>query len=398
MRPIASPPIASLQCLRAFAALLVVVGHCQSEAAIAALKRGLPFAPLSVLPWGAGVDLFFAISGFIMVVASRPLFAAPGAAAAFAGRRLKRIVPLYWACTTLYVLIQFATRKPVAGVVASYLFWPIDTFGDGVPRPIFTLGWTLNYEMAFYALFALALPLPRRGAVALVAALLLAAVAAGQLATGQACDPPAGPLWFWTRPIVLEFAAGMAVGAAWCEGWRLPGAARLALAAVALATWALDPMGSAHQALTWITPNDGWRLACWGGPAVALLAAAVLAREPAPGSPALEEASASVPTGLGTPSRATKMLSMLGDASYALYLVHPFVVGTLMRAWTLTGWAQRVGYAPFVALSLVASIAAAFAVHRWIERPVADALARWPARRPLQPGGFIPRFDRPRTP
>ena len=375
MRPIASPHIASLQCLRAFAALLVVVGHCQSEAAVAALKRGLPFAPLSVLPWGAGVDLFFAISGFIMVVASRPLFAAPGAAVAFAGRRLKRIVPLYWACTTLYVLIQFATRKPVAGVVASYLFWPADTFGDGVPRPIFTLGWTLNYEMAFYALFALALPLPRRSAVALVAALLLAVVVAGQLSV-----PPAGPLWFWTRPIVLEFVAGMAVGAAWCEGWRLPGAARLALAAAALATWALDPMGSAHQALTWITPNDGWRLACWGGPAAALLAAAVLARAP-------------IPTGQGTAA-----LAMLGDASYALYLVHPFVVGTLMRAWTLTGWAQRAGYAPFVALSLVASMAAAFVVHRGIERPVADALARWPARRPLQPGGFISRFDRPRTP
>ena len=248
-------PIAAVQSLRAFAALLVVAGHCQTEAAVAAAKQGLPFAPLSVLPWGAGVDLFFAISGFIMVVASRPLFAAQGAAAAFAGRRLKRIVPLYWLCTTLYVLIQVAVRKPVPGVGASYLFWPVDTFGDGVPRPLFTLGWTLNYEMGFYALFALALALPRRRAVALVAILLAAATVAGQV-----CDPPTGPLWFWTRPIALEFAGGMAIGSAWCEGWRLPGGTRLALAAAALAIWAADPLRSAHQVLTWITPNDGWRL------------------------------------------------------------------------------------------------------------------------------------------
>ncbi len=373
-------PIVSLQYLRAFAALLVVVGHCQTEAAVAASRQGIPFAPLSTLPWGAGVDLFFVISGFIMVVASRPLFAAPGAAATFAGRRLKRIVPLYWLCTTLYVLIQAATHKAMPGVGASYLFWPVDTFGDGVPRPIFTLGWTLNYEMAFYALFALALRLPRRRAVALAATLLVVAVT-----VGQTCDLPAGPLWFWTRPIVLEFAAGMAIGSALCEGWRLPDAVRLALAPAALAIWVVDPMGSAHQPLTWITPTDGWRLAAWGGPAAALLAAVVLARAP-------DRASA---------GRGTVALAMLGDASYALYLVHPFVVSTLMRAWTLTGWAHRVGYAPFIVASLVGSVAAAFAVHRWVERPIADALVRRPAQRRSVQGSdvsFVPQFDQPRAP
>jgi exopolysaccharide production protein ExoZ len=344
--------IASIQSLRAFAALIVVVGHAQTEAIIAAAKQGVGFVPLSVLPWGAGVDLFFVISGFIMVVASERLFAAPGGANAFATRRLKRIVPLYWLFTTLYVLIQFATHKSVdaGSLAASYLFWPHDTYGDGALRPIFALGWTLNYEMVFYALFSLAVLLPRRRAVALVAGLLVVGVAIGQVVA-----IPSGPLAFWTQPIVLEFALGMGIGLAWREGVRLGVGPRILLALGGLLLLVYDTMGSAHQASTWITPTDLGRLAGWGLPAAALLSSAALARKPTTSG------------FLGTVA--------LGDASYALYLVHPFVVGPLMRAWALTGLAHQVGYWPFVVISLVVSIAAALAVHRWFELPIARGLA-----------------------
>ena len=300
--------IASIQSLRAFAALIVVIGHAQTEALVAAAKQGSGFAPLSLLPWGAGVDLFFVISGFIMVVASGRLFATPGGAGTFATRRLKRIVPLYWLFTTLYVLIQFATHKPVDGgsLAASYLFWPHDTYGDGVLRPIFALGWTLNYEMFFYALFSLAVLLPCRRAVALVASLLVVGVAVGRVV-----PLPTGPLAFWTQPIVLEFALGMGLGLAWREGVRLGGGPRVVLALAGLLCLGYDTMGSSHQASTWITPTDLWRLAGWGLPAAALLASAALARKPATSGL------------LGTVA--------LGDASYALYLVHPFIVGTMVR-------------------------------------------------------------------
>ncbi len=54
---------------------MVVVGHAQTEALVAASRCGEAFAPSHLLPWGAGVELFFATSGFIMVVASEQMFA-----------------------------------------------------------------------------------------------------------------------------------------------------------------------------------------------------------------------------------------------------------------------------------------------------------------------------------
>ena len=345
--------IEPIQSLRALAALTVVVGHAQTEALVAAARHGAAFVPSHLLPWGAGVDLFFAISGFIMVVASERLFAAPGGAGTFAARRLKRIVPLYWLATTLYVAIQFATRKHVGGLdlAASYLFWPRDVHGDGVLRPIYALGWTLQYEMLFYALFATFIALPWRWCVAAVGAVMAAGVLAGRIWV-----LPAGPLAFWTQPIILEFAFGMAVGLAWREGLRLPTWARAVLASVAVAVLAFDGLDAAHQAITWITPTDGARVLAWGIPTALLVAAAALGAR-------------------GGSSRALAGVVALGDASYALYLVHPFVVLTLARIYTAAGLAGPLGYWPFVAVSLALAIAAAFAVHRWIELPAARALA-----------------------
>lgn len=346
--------IAAIQSLRALAALMVVVGHAQTAAAVAALKAGTGFTPLPLLPWGAGVDLFFVISGFIMVVSSERLFGVSGGATTFAARRLKRIVPLYWLATSLYVAIQLLTHKKVGGgdVVASYLFWPWDVYGDGVLRPLYSLGWTLNYEMFFYAMFAAAIILSRRACVLVVSAVLVVGVV-----TGRLLPFAEGPLAFWTQPIVLEFALGMDLGLLWCGGLRLGLMPRLSLALAGIALLVFDGMDAAHRAADWITPNDFLRVASWGLPAAMIVAAGALGRR-----------RAEAPKGLaGTVA--------LGDASYALYLVHPFVVGVAMRLWTMSGLATHAGYWPFIAAGLAASIAVALAVHRWFEMPVARSLA-----------------------
>ena len=180
--------ILSVQMLRALAALMVVVGHVQAQAIYDAARFGGSFTPSHILPWGAGVDLFFVISGFIMVVSSEKLFAAPHAPVTFITRRLARIIPLYWAFSTLYLLTKASFGAAGANpfptwpdIIASYAFWPADTFGDGFPRPFYTLGWTLNYEMFFYALFAVFLVFPRGKAVSFVAAVLAVGVALGLL-------------------------------------------------------------------------------------------------------------------------------------------------------------------------------------------------------------------------
>ncbi len=94
-----------------------------------------------------------------------------------------------------------ALARDPAFVAASFLFWPMAR-PDGSLQPLYGLGWTLNYEMAFYALFALGLGFGLRGAVAWLGGVLVALVALGTLLA----PPP--PLAFWADPIVLEFALG----------------------------------------------------------------------------------------------------------------------------------------------------------------------------------------------
>lgn len=175
-----------IQALRAFAAIAVVFGHAQTEAlSLAATKMG-GFVPLLVEWTGVGVDLFFVISGFVMVYASQKLFALKGGAATFLYRRLARIAPLYWGVTTFFLLVMLVSpvllssgAPTVQEIVKSYLFIPYAKDGAEMMQPVYKLGWTLNYEMSFYVIFALLIGLPRQIAVLMLAVILMTLVGIG---------------------------------------------------------------------------------------------------------------------------------------------------------------------------------------------------------------------------
>jgi peptidoglycan/LPS O-acetylase OafA/YrhL len=339
----------SIQVLRAVAALMVAFVHAQHDAATVAARLGQGFAESGLGPWGAGVDIFFVISGFIMVHTSGRLFAAEGGARTFLVRRVARIVPLYWAATTLLLLVALAAPKllnqEVAGiwpVVASYLFVPY-VRADGLVQPVLSLGWTLNYEMFFYLVFAVALLRPRReaviGATAALAALALA---------GWALAPLPQPLGFWTDAIVLEFVFGMWLGELRASGLRLGGPARGALALVGVALLVVD-------ATAWGAP----RFLAHGVPAALLVAAAALGTE---------RERAATPFG--------RVAVALGDASYALYLIHPFVIRAGRELALRSGIAEWIGPWGYVYLVTALAALASLAVHRWFERPVTEAARR----------------------
>ena len=296
--------IASVQILRAIAALSVAVGHAQYFIGAAMEKQGQAFGWSFLLPWGAGVDLFFVISGFIMVYSSERLFTAPSGASTFVRRRLTRIVPLYWAAMVLVLVKMAAMHKPLpdlASIGASFLFIPWDTYGTGAPRPFYELGWTLNYEMFFYAVFALFLGFRREITVS------LAAVSLGVLVmVGMALPSSNAQLLVWTQPIVLEFAFGMGLALLARNGFVLSARLRYALIALGAAAFFHDILDSASQPHAWLTPNDFLRVAGWGVPAAMILAACVLKDKERLADNRLARAGA-----------------LLGDSSYALYLSHP---------------------------------------------------------------------------
>lgn len=356
----------TVQALRAAAALMVVIGHSQSAVELIKRHAGQGFVRWTVLPWGASVDLFFVISGFIMVYASRRLFGQPGAVRAFLKRRLARIVPLYWVVTTLFLaLLLAATLKggdrfpSVAAIAASYAFIPFDTYGDGRAFPVFDLGWTLNYEMFFYGIFAIAVGLPRRRAVAAVAALLVLWVVVGTAI-------PAAPvaLHFWTRPIMLDFVMGMGVGLALTEGVRLPSALRVVLTLASLALLVLDPT-HLFDGPVGMTVANGWqRVLVAGIPSTALLAAATLGPEPRLRGPFVP-------------------LTVIGNASYSLYMLHPVALIVLEKLAQKLPTVRLLPGGSLVITTVIAATALALAAFRWGERPMtAWIVRRTEGRRP----------------
>jgi exopolysaccharide production protein ExoZ len=355
--------IVAIQILRAIAAVSVSIGHAQAFIGIPMERQGQVFGWSFLLPWGAGVDLFFVISGFIMVYSSEKLFAAPGGAVTFGWRRLSRIVPLYWCATALFVAKMAVQHKPLpdaTSIITSLLFVPWDTQGTGVPRPVYELGWTLNYEMFFYALFALCIGLRRERAVALVAAFLASSTILGL------CLHPHNPqLFFWTQPIVLEFALGMGLALLVRNGVTLPSFLRYALIALGAAAFFHDLLNSVSQPRIWLTPNDFLRVAGWGVPAAMIVAGCVLKRREALSDNALVRGG-----------------KLLGDASYALYLCHPIVMSAFAMAWYALGLNTRFHPYAGVGFSIVLAIAASVLVYRWFEFPLTRAL-----QRRARPGG-----------
>jgi len=338
----ASPNLKSIQVLRAVAALGVLTLHAATEKVTHIGGEPGPFK--NFLLGAAGVDLFFVISGFVMVYSSQSLFGRADAPRRFFLRRLARIAPLYWAVTAAIILYIYAVHGArlweiysPASLVASFLFYPYPRI-DGFAFPVHLLGWTLNFEMFFYAVFALAIVLPRRAAVAAVCVALAALVVIGRYVALPL------PFQFWSNSIILEFCLGMLVALAYREGVRLPPAAAWALGIAACAGFAAAAM-----------PSGEWRVLFWGLPSAALVASCALS------------------TSTWQPGPAGRFFGLLGDASYSLYLVHPLTF-PLVR-WTVGRWFDF-SQMPWVyaGIAFSAAVAASIVCYLLFERPITRAL------------------------
>lgn len=342
----------AIQLLRALAASMVVVGHLIGTVE----HRPDLFGPVIEARYagGAGVDVFFLISGFIMVFASRRMFGSVAGARDFMLRRLVRIAPLYWATTALALALLMLKGAAPDGraIAASFGFIPYEVggLGNGFAFPIVDLGWTLNYEMMFYVLFALFIPLGRQRAVIGLGATMLTIVVLGAI-----FKPGYVALRFWSQPIILEFVLGTLIALAYGAGrLRLSPLVRVTLVACAAAVYLYDPCGLMGRP---VTPNGIERVIGWGLPSMLILIAAIAGETP-------------------LHSRIARMGVLLGDASYALYLLHPFVIAAMIRVARLPLFSAPGGGVAFVVMTGVAACIGAVVVHTWVERPVTTWLTR----------------------
>ena len=331
--------VRTVQALRGLACLLVVLYHAADAWGAG---QAPPRTADAIWPNGAaGVDLFFVISGFVMALTGAG-FAGSAGAWRFTLRRLRRLVPLYWLMTGVKLAILLAVARPAAlpslwHSAASLLFIP-SREAAGAVRPVLGVGWTLQFEMLFYLLFALSLACRRPPWRVLLPGGAPLAVAG----FFRRPDWPA-PLAL-ANGLVLEFCLGLGV-AAWCQSSLRP------------VRWAACLFGAGLILLLTMPQPGALRFAAWGLPATLMLAGAAAAE------PWLGE-------------RLPRRLLAVGDASYAIYLVHPFVVPVLARgAAHAPPWAAWPG---LLGASVIVSVAAGLALHRFVDQP----LQHWLAARP----------------
>lgn len=322
-----------IQALRFFAALLVVIMHSTlyaNERLSSAFKI-----------WGQGsigVDIFFIISGFVMVMSSQKLLDRADGWQIFIMRRICRIAPLYWGVSTIKLIILLVIPTMVlhadlklTPIVLSFLFLP--SFSpEGTIFPFYGVGWTLNFEMFFYVIFAGALFI-RISPIIFSGILLLAF---SWLEVVRQPDWPAVSFYF--DSIILEFLVGMLLARAVQAGIVMEStvAALLLFVGLFLIIFQFDNL------------NHFPRILKYGIPALMVVTGIIF----------LESF---------IRDRVSNVLLFLGDSSFALYLIHPMLSPlppVLLKRFGIESFALS------ISLSVLLAIVVSMFIWHFVDRPV----------------------------
>jgi exopolysaccharide production protein ExoZ len=347
--PASVPRLANLQALRAFAALLVVGVHLQANEAKYSADQVLS-------PWlfygVSGVDIFFVISGFIMVYISRNRFGSPRKAGLFLYDRMVRIYPPVVLFTALVILGMYVagttgTWFPQSNILFSFLLLP-----QKAP-PLLGVSWTLVHELYFYLIFTVML-LGRFRLLPLWLGLWALVIAWVQYKGFWGLN--AWSLLMF-HPLTYEFILGAVIGMI-VINVKVRGGLFAVIAGVFLFAIGMVLLG---------TPNvesfpTGWGRVMAFAPGAGLMLYGFISLEA---------------TGRW---RAPRLLTRIGDWSFSLYLSHMLVISTLAHGWARV---ERPGIADnlvFILVSLVASLVFSALVYYGFERPIlrrARAFGTW---------------------
>ena len=352
-----------LELLRGVAALLVLAEHVPGVVQHArGVEHALPSALASFHGYW-GVDLFFVLSGYLIGLTLDK----PGTTArSFLLARLARVLPLYLVASLVCLAVPAARASPVSGAMLVTTFTLMPVAGDALnPLTAHPCGWTLCYEVAFYAVAtALTATAGRRHAVPLMVGLLgLAPLAFAAVGPAPGWDYPS----FALSPFTAEFALGLL---AYRLTDRLPVAAGWAFLGLGLAGCARGLAFSDIAATTLETISDprvGLRhVLTWGLPVAALVL----------GTARLDRGDAF--------RRLAPLATRLGALSYPLYLTQPFAFALAIAAGPALGpmnaWAVAAGL-------VAATLALAAAVTHCVDRPLHSLAKGWAKRlsTPRQP-------------
>lgn len=313
-----------------------------------------------------GVDLFFALSGFLIgTQVLRPLSQGGGLAFGdFYLRRAFRILPAFWVVLACYAL--WPTLREVPGIRPAweYLSFTMNLLPAPAAQAAFSHVWSLCVEEHFYLLFPLfAWTLARRGSVAMTMSIAACLVLGGIALRGwlwmHRLQPvmldggAAGPVYLrylydptWAR--LDELLDGVLLAAFCCyreRGWAWLQAHANAVSALGLGIVGICVVWFDGRRMDWPPNVFGYPLLALG---LTLLVAAgasargVLGRLAVPGA------------------------GWVARVSYSLYLTHKAVYMLVHRH--LGAWVEGHGLLTLLAYAL-AVLAVGAALHYGVERP-----------------------------
>jgi len=328
-----------LELCRGLAAVLVACLH-----AGASIDKYYGFDFGAVHNFGAGVDFFFVLSGFVMAYAHWHDIGRPERVKRYYTKRILRIYPPYWIVTASIVLFYMLVpsygdqdRRDLAKLFCSIFLLPYTT------QPVVGQAWTLVHEMFFYGLFSLVIIFGRRAFIGFVfwAACILLWQALH--VSDYRADPLfAFPVSFYLSPFNIEFIFGVGVGVLVRRGWHH---FSRTLASAGIVLFVLGLIFVDYR----IVGDLAARLAFGGSAAIAVLGLASLPWR--------------FPVGMAATA------GVLGATSYALYLVHPAVETVVIHALLKFDGAQLSPWSVMVVL--VSSAVAAGVLFAYIvERPL----------------------------
>jgi exopolysaccharide production protein ExoZ len=351
------------------------LGFIQAFRGVAALMVVLYHGSRFISPYGTGVGdllfgaagsmgvvLFFIVSGFIMVHTTARSDGSVRYVAQFLIKRFSRVWPVYAVASVTFVLVVLNGTDFLHGqghirqLLCTLLFVPT---GDGISPdfgfPVPSVGWSLNYEMYFYTVFALSMLFGRARWLVLATWLCVTLLLVPYLHGGVTLDTYTdygfrhAYLKLMTSPIVWQFAAGVVIGLI----YRSPVAIRdraalnlLMFLSVSFVAW---------QYMSRFRLGHG--VAEWGLSLIPAMLVFVLA---------------SKRFALLTPVA----LTYLGDISFSLYLWHPLVQEGLPIPCSSMGHGDLTSGFSFLFLTTAISIVVAVISHRLLERGLAEQVKK----------------------
>ena len=329
--------ILSIQYLRGIAALLVVLSHIAWKN----IQAGG-----STMHWWHeagtfGVDIFFIISGYIMVYITQNMHQKPHTIQIFLKKRFIRIIPLYWFYTliALAIFIVIPERVNSAGggtdILKSFFLLPLASNENY----LIGVGWTLHYEFLFYILFSFGLLLSRKAGNILVASAIIFLVLCSIFIPKEGMN-----YIFYTffNDIFIEFALGMFLYFLLLKIKHIHWVISLGSIILGILSFYYLHTGGSFTGIHHIDTGTSAFFICFG-----MLSLEYFWKK-----------------------RECKLLTTLGNASYSIYLLHPFILVAVVIISSKLEHILPLTESLLIIVMLISSLVGGYISHIFIEKPL----------------------------